>query len=80
MCRSVRSIDPQEGCAAIWLAVVLFLTDRSEEVLTLAEGVASRADSPFYLNGAFSLRALVALRSGDHDALARRNHFELDRD
>ena len=62
--RRSHQIDPQEPFSMLWLAQILDMTRRHEEVLAVCEELSRIAPSPFYANGARAMAALAHLALG----------------
>jgi TolB-like protein/Flp pilus assembly protein TadD len=69
MIRRALEIDPQEAFAAGWLAYLLWLTGRGDEMLLLADRLRELSDDPFYVTASYTHRARYHWSRGDLPAV-----------
>ena len=62
--RRALQIDPQEPFATLWIAQILEITQRYEEVLPLAAELVRTSTIPFYTNGGRAMTAMAYLGLG----------------
>ena len=69
--RRALEIDPQDAFAAMWMALLFYLTRRDEESLGMAAEVMRLSSESFYVTGAHMLLAGVHVRRGDLSSARR---------